>query len=156
MADKGRLTEKHMQSICKGYGITQALKDKFKTDENGLYYNVRLEEEVLKRCNYTQSRRENAKHMHKHMVEHMPEHMGNGNGNNDIKSFSFTNEEDNQYKQKPSINIKHTINKDNVKPYKPFKKDSSEFSYAPQPPGARVPNEKQTDDYIKKMLKEKE
>ncbi|MEK6882693.1 MAG: hypothetical protein AABY22_23930 [Nanoarchaeota archaeon] len=76
MADKGRLSKEHMQSICKAYGIAPALHNKFKIDEKGLFYNPRLEEEVIKRCNYTQSRRENAKHMHKHM--------GNANAN-DIK-----------------------------------------------------------------------
>lgn len=67
MADKGRLTIEHMQSICKAYGIAHVLHSRFKIDENGLYYNLRLEQEVVKRCNYTKSRRENAKHMHKHM-----------------------------------------------------------------------------------------
>jgi tRNA U55 pseudouridine synthase TruB len=82
MADKGRLTLKHMQSICKAYDTAYDLHNHFKIDENGLYYNQRLEDELIKRRNYTESRRDNAKHMHKHM----PQHMGNGNrnGNKDI------------------------------------------------------------------------
>ena len=76
MADKGRLTLKHMQSICKAYGVAHPLHNKFKIDQNGLYYNVRLEEEVEKRRNYTESRRENAKHMH--------QHMGNVNANGNV------------------------------------------------------------------------
>lgn len=77
MADKGHLTLKHMQSICKAYGTAHALHNKFKIDEKGLFYNERLEVEVEKRRFYTESRRINAKHMHKHM----PKHMGNANIN---------------------------------------------------------------------------
>ena len=77
MADKGRLTLKHMQSICKAYDTAYELHTHIKIDDSGLYYHPRLEFEIEKRRNYTQSRRENAKHMHKHMHKHM----GNGNDN---------------------------------------------------------------------------
>ena len=78
MADKGRLNINHMQSICKAYSKAHILHEKFKVDENGFYYNQKLDEELEKRRNYTQSRRDNAKHMHKHMGN------ANGNGNEDI------------------------------------------------------------------------
>lgn len=102
MADKGRLTFKHMQSICKAYEQSYALHEHLKIDENGLYYHPRLESEIQKRRNYTQSRRENAKHMHKHM----PKHMGNGNdnGNGDV----FNKEEKPKktfYKNPPTTDI---------------------------------------------------
>ena len=78
---KGRLTEKHMLSICKAYDFE--IYDMFTKDDEGLFYNERLEAEVNKRSKYTQSRRDNArgkksdnkqpkahaKHMHKHMED---------------------------------------------------------------------------------------
>lgn len=50
-----------------------ALQKKFVPDENGLYYNKRLEFEILKKKNYSKSREEN-------LGESSP-HMGNGKGN---------------------------------------------------------------------------
>jgi uncharacterized protein YdaU (DUF1376 family) len=84
MADKGRLTLKHMQSICKAYGPAHELHNHFKTDENELFYNERLESELEKRRNYTQSRRENASHAHKAYAQHMGNANANGNTNTTI------------------------------------------------------------------------
>ena len=67
-----------------------AVLAKFKQDENGLYYNERMEQETAKRQNFVDSRRNNAKskksehmeqHMPEHMEKHMPEHMENENEN---------------------------------------------------------------------------
>ena len=55
----GRLSEKHMLSICKAYD--EDVFDKFKKDSKGLYYNNRLEEEINKRSKFAESRRNNAK-----------------------------------------------------------------------------------------------
>lgn len=68
-ADKGSIPEKHMLSICQAYGFTPLLKEKFERDENGHYYNARLREEILKRSNYINSRRNNAKAYAKHMED---------------------------------------------------------------------------------------
>ncbi len=54
---KGRLTEKHMINICKTYD--KDVFDMFKKDENGLFYNERLEFEHNKRRAYSESRRKN-------------------------------------------------------------------------------------------------
>ncbi len=78
MADKGKLTMKHMQSICRGYAFSDNLKDKFLKDSDGLYYNERLRKEVEKRQLYSESRRKNAKAYAEHMV--------NRNRNRDIDS----------------------------------------------------------------------
>ena len=67
---KGKLSEKDMQSICKSY--VQDVYEKFdKVD--GFYINKRMYEEAERRSKYTESRRNNAKT--KHMDKHMPKHM---------------------------------------------------------------------------------
>ena len=78
LADKGRLSLEHMQSICKGYAFSTNLKNKFLQDSDGLFYNERLRKEVEKRQLYSESRRKNAKAY--------AEHMGNRNENRDIDS----------------------------------------------------------------------
>ena len=56
----GRMTEKHMLSICKAYDEDVFLK--FTKDEHGLYYNERLEIEAARRKAYSESRKNNAQH----------------------------------------------------------------------------------------------
>lgn len=56
---KGHLKEKDMLNICKTYN--EDIFSKFKQDEEGNYYNERLEEEVIRRKNYSESRRNNRK-----------------------------------------------------------------------------------------------
>jgi uncharacterized protein YdaU (DUF1376 family) len=55
----GRLSEKHINIICKTYD--EDVMSKFLKDDNGLYYNERLENEIVKRKNYSESRRNNRK-----------------------------------------------------------------------------------------------
>lgn len=55
----GRLSEKHINIICKTYD--EDVMSKFLRDDNGLYYNERLENEIVKRKNYSESRRNNRK-----------------------------------------------------------------------------------------------
>ena len=82
---KGRLSEKHMLSICKAYD--SEIFEMFLKDEEGLFYNERLEAEATKRSTYAQSRRNNAKGIKsnnkqpKTYVKHMPKHMENENEN---------------------------------------------------------------------------
>jgi uncharacterized protein YdaU (DUF1376 family) len=57
----------------------QKLKSKFKQDENGLFYNKKLEDEILKRRNFTDSRRKNLKSEGSHKDTHMDNHMENEN-----------------------------------------------------------------------------
>jgi uncharacterized protein YdaU (DUF1376 family) len=70
----------------------QKLKAKFTEDAQGKFYNEKLENEILKRKNYTNSRRKNLnseahKEQHKgtyiktHMESHMQQHMENENEN---------------------------------------------------------------------------
>ncbi len=56
---KGHLKEKDMLNICKAYD--EDIFSKFKKDEQGNYYNQRLEDEVTRRKKYSESRRNNRK-----------------------------------------------------------------------------------------------
>ena len=56
---KGRLTKEHMIKICTTYD--KDIFDLFTQDENGLYFNERLESEVNRRKKYSESRRNNRK-----------------------------------------------------------------------------------------------
>ena len=56
---KGHLKEEHMLQICKTY--EKDIFDNFKKDENGLFFNERLEFEINKRIKYSESRRNNRK-----------------------------------------------------------------------------------------------
>lgn len=69
----GHLKEKHMLTICGGYD--EDIFSKFEQDENGLYYNRRLDAEILRRSKYTESRRKNASSYNQSYVEHMQKHM---------------------------------------------------------------------------------
>jgi hypothetical protein len=55
----GRLSEKQVNFICKSYD--NDIMSKFKKDDNNLYYNERLEGEILKRKLYSESRSNNKK-----------------------------------------------------------------------------------------------
>ena len=82
---KGRLSPK-LISLTVGNASEDVLA-KFDIDENGLYYNERLEAEIEKRCNYSKSRAENGskggrprkdgteKAPENHMDNHMQNHM---------------------------------------------------------------------------------
>ena len=80
---KGKLTEKDMQSICKGYD--EDVYSKFDLVD-GYYINKRMYEEAEKRSKYTESRRNNAsaKHMQKHMGNHMENENINENKNRNV------------------------------------------------------------------------
>jgi len=71
---KGRLSERDMLKICGEFD--EDIWEKFERDENGLFYNVRMENEGEKRRNYTNSRRKNLK-----KDSHMNAHMENENEN---------------------------------------------------------------------------
>lgn len=75
---KGKLTEKDMLSICKGYDSD--VYEKFDLVD-GSYINKRMYEEAEKRSKFTESRRKNAS------AKHMPNHMENENENrNEVKN----------------------------------------------------------------------
>jgi hypothetical protein len=57
------------------------LRRKFKQDEDGLFYNQKLENEIIKRKKFTESRRKNLFSDKQHKAEHMATHMENENIN---------------------------------------------------------------------------
>lgn len=86
----GHLKEEEMLKICedeKSYVLT-----KFSKDENGKYFNKRLEIESNKRTNYVESRKKNLKK--RKTKKHMGDHMENENENENI------NENRNKYIKK--------------------------------------------------------
>jgi hypothetical protein len=93
----GHLSERDMLKICKTYD--EDIFCKFEKDENGLYYNVRLQQEVEKRKAYSESRRQNRiKKDMNNISKTYVKHMENENENvikdrNTIKNIIPTLEE---------------------------------------------------------------
>jgi len=54
---QGHLTEKQLKSICGG--INEDVFSKFSIDNNGLFFNERLELEIIKRRKHSEKQREN-------------------------------------------------------------------------------------------------
>ena len=87
----GHLQEsKILKMLGSSSELWESIKLKFVIDENGLYYNKRLESEQIKRRKYSESRRNNkmgknqyskSGHMLGHMTTHMLGHMENENEN---------------------------------------------------------------------------
>ena len=73
----GHLEEKHMIMICKSHD--KDIFSKFIKDENGLYYNERLDSEIVKRKKYSESRSKNRKKSD--FSETYDNHMENKNEN---------------------------------------------------------------------------
>lgn len=87
----------------------EKLKTKFITDDAGLYYNKKLNDEILKRKSFTDSRRKNLEGKHPHMEPHMVPHTD--------KRMVNVNEDDNVIKDE-------TDNKGTIK----GKKGKKEFT----------------------------
>lgn len=101
MHQQGRLSEETIRFLVGSVSVN--LKSKFSIDENGLWFNVRLEHEIAQRKKFTESRRKNGffggrpkkqkptdNHMHNHMDNHMDNHMEdeNENENENLKKRS--------------------------------------------------------------------
>jgi len=90
MHQQGRLTE---ESICFMIGtISDALRSKFSIDQDGRWYNERLENETNRRNKYTESRRNNAKSKKtsvKAYAKHMPKHMENEDENENVIEIKY-------------------------------------------------------------------
>lgn len=86
---KGHLSEKDMLKICKRYD--KDIFDKFVKDEDGKYYNIRLEKEITKRREYSKSRASNRKNKitFENICFSYVKHMENENIN--INNTSFIN-----------------------------------------------------------------
>jgi len=105
----GHLEEKHMLHICKSHD--KDIFSKFIKDENGLFYNERLENEIVKRKKYSESRSNNRKK--KENFESYDNHMENNNENiskqkNNGKQFSNFKAQGEDLFAKRSIEFKDT------------------------------------------------
>lgn len=91
MADKGRLSEKHLLSICRETPFSDCLRSKFKIDSEGYFFNERLSFEVLKRKSFCESRRLSrsfrTSNVRNTYVERMENEDVNENANKDIKEI---------------------------------------------------------------------
>ena len=87
---KGHLTERDMLKICKTYD--EDIFCKFEKDENGLYYNARLQQEIEKRKAYSESRRQNRiKKDMNNISNSYDKHMENENENVIVNRNSIKN-----------------------------------------------------------------
>lgn len=72
--------DSHMIGHCVGQ-LWHRIKSKFVQDENGLWYNERLDIEKIKRKAFSESRRNNIKGKNQHTKGHMTKHMENEDEN---------------------------------------------------------------------------
>ena len=87
---KGHLTERDMLKICSTHD--EDILSKFEKDENGLYFNARLQQEVEKRKAYSESRRQNRiKKDMNNISNSYDKHMENENENVIVNRNSIKN-----------------------------------------------------------------
>lgn len=86
---KGHLSEKDMLKICKRYD--KDIFEKFVKDNNGKYYNIRLESEIAKRKEYSKSRSDNRKNKltYENICFSYVKHMENENENININNINI-------------------------------------------------------------------
>lgn len=97
--NRGHMTT-HMIAQTVGQ-IWESIKSKFVQDENGLWYNQRLELEKQRRMDFTESRRNNKEgknqhtkgHKRGHMTNHMENENVNENKDSNIVNLPFKNSE---------------------------------------------------------------
>lgn len=115
------------------------LKAKFLQDENGLWYNKKLEDEMIKRRNYTKSRKDNLNGKKKkkaskspHMDNHMGQHMENGNENTNELGNTDGNTKPPK-KEKPKIEVVLPFDTDSFRTawegWKDYQRTQHRFSF---------------------------
>ena len=102
---KGHLSEKDMLKICKRYD--KDIFEKFVKDEDGKYYNIRLEKEITKRREYSKSRSDNRKNKisFENICFSYVKHMENENENININDISYITSYINNNKLNNIINL---------------------------------------------------
>ena len=102
---KGHLSEKDMLKICKRYD--KDIFEKFVKDEDGKYYNIRLEKEITKRREYSKSRSDNRKNKisFENICFSYVKHMENENENININNINNILEYINNNKLNNIINL---------------------------------------------------
>lgn len=111
---KGHLKEKDILNICKTHN--EEIFSKFKIDEEGNYYNERLETEINKRKAYSESRRNNRKKKEEKVTYE-----------EDMKNICNSYEE---HMENENININKNIIKNNNKKDSKGKKEEEKIHFA--------------------------
>lgn len=111
---KGHLKEKDILNICKSYN--EDIFSKFTKDEEGNYYNERLEYESNKRKAYSESRRNNRKKKEENKTHE-----------EDMKNICNSYEE---HMENENVNINKNINKNNRKRGSKGKKEEEKIHFA--------------------------
>lgn len=89
----GHLSENQMKFICKSYD--KDIYDKFSKDSNGKFFNERLEDEIIKRKNFSESRSKNKLGKTKDLIitsKSYDNHMEDEDENKDINRIKEENE----------------------------------------------------------------
>lgn len=86
----GHLEEKHIMHICKSYD--NDIMSKFKKDDDGKWYNERLENEIIRRKEYVKSRGQNRSSKNNISKSYVP-HMENETENKTITTIKVDNRE---------------------------------------------------------------
>ena len=137
---KGHLSEKDMLKICKRYD--KDIFEKFVKDNDGKYYNIRLESEIAKRKDYSKSRSDNRKNKLTYenicfsYVKHMENENENININNiNILEYISNNKLNNiiellleyfNYRKSIKLSNSQNVIEDLILFLKPYKKDEQE------------------------------
>ena len=138
---KGHLSEKDMLKICKRYD--KDIFEKFTKDDDGKYYNIRLESEITKRKDYSKSRANNRKNKltYENICFSYVKHMENENENiniNDInilKEYINNNKLDNiikllieylEYRRSIRLSVNNTVIEELLESLKPYNKEEQE------------------------------
>lgn len=91
---KGHIKKKDMNNICNTLDKDSEVYDKFLIDNNGCYYNQRMDEEIAKRSKYSQSRSNNRLKAKEHMnniCKSYDNHMENENEDDNIITYYSNN-----------------------------------------------------------------
>jgi hypothetical protein len=131
----GRLSEKHMMHICRTYDAD--IFAKFKKDDSGLYYNQRVEDEINKRKNFSESRKANRiskkQHISSTYVQSYDQHMENENENENINENKDESKNENVKAAKPKIEIVYPFNSEKFMQYweiwKDYKSKDHKFKF---------------------------
>jgi hypothetical protein len=105
----GHLAQENVLRICKSTDNPVFLK--FKKDDSGLLYNERLDNEVKKRANYSESRRQNrfGNHMNRHVKQDMTKDMSPHMENENEIENEDVNESDKSVEKQKKIFVVPTI-----------------------------------------------
>lgn len=129
MHQQGRMSEETIRFVVGSVSVS--LKSKFKVDENGLWYNERLEKEIEKRKNFLESRVNNGKLGGRPKKDKKP--LGKPNGKPLGKAKQNLIEDDNENENESINKIVYPFDSENFKKvwnfWKKYKHEEHKFQY---------------------------